>query len=85
MGKVHDYLGIILDYSKPGVVRIYMKDYIKKMLDELKGHIQEQYGVRFKSRQSYYDLFHDAEISWKKTQKRNPKADPEMVQKKRRN
>lgn len=51
-------------------------------LSELQGHIQEHYGVSFKSRQSYYDLFHDAGISWKKTQKRNPKTDPEMVQKK---
>lgn len=33
-GKVHDYLGITLDYSTPGVVRIYMKDYVAKMLEE---------------------------------------------------
>ena len=69
--------------------RLATLDWLKSQnswnLCELKGHIQEQYGVTFKSRQSYYDLFHDAEISWKKTQKRNPKADPEIVQKKRRN
>ena len=33
-GKVHDYLGMILDYSEKGKVRIYMKDYILKMLEE---------------------------------------------------
>ena len=35
-GKVHDYLGITLDFTKPGAVKIYMKDYIKKMLAEFK-------------------------------------------------
>ena len=39
-GKVHDYLGITLDYSVPGKVRIYMKDYIKKMLEEFP-HMEE--------------------------------------------
>ena len=33
-GKVHDYLGITLDYSSKGKVKIYMKDYIEKMLQE---------------------------------------------------
>ena len=35
-GKVHDYLGMTLDYSEPGKVKIYMKDYAKKMLEEFK-------------------------------------------------
>ena len=33
-GKVHDYLGIILDCSVPGKVKFQMKDYVQKMLDE---------------------------------------------------
>ena len=33
-GKVHDYLGMTLDFTKPGAVKIYMKDYIRKMLQE---------------------------------------------------
>ena len=53
-------------------------------LCELQDHIQEEYGVKFQSKQSYYDLFHQAGMSWKKTQKHNPKTDPELVQKKRR-
>ena len=31
------------------------------------------------SKQSYYDLFDAASISWKKTQANNPKHDPELV------
>jgi hypothetical protein len=42
-GKVHDYLGITLDFAEKGVVKLYMKDYVKAMIadfkyqDELKG------------------------------------------------
>ena len=34
-GKVHDYLGMKLDFSKCGKVQILMVDYIKLMLGEL--------------------------------------------------
>lgn len=51
-------------------------------LAELIGHIQDKYDVVFDSKQSYYTLFAQAGISWKKTQKCNPKADPDLVQKK---
>jgi len=51
-------------------------------LSELQQYVDEQYDVVFQSKQSYYTLFAEAGISWKKTQKRNPKADPEAVEKK---
>lgn len=51
-------------------------------LAELQQHIEQEYEVRFDSKQSYYTLFEQAGISWKKTQKRNPKADPKLVEKK---
>jgi putative transposase len=54
-------------------------------LTQLQQHIQDRYSIKFKSRQSYYELFALSGISWKKTQKRNPKKDPELVQKKTRN
>ena len=34
-GKVHEYLGMTIDYSVPGKVKFTMIDYIKTMLDEL--------------------------------------------------
>ena len=34
-GKVHDYLGMTLDYSKSGKVQIKMLDYVDKMLKKL--------------------------------------------------
>ena len=40
-GKVHDYLGMVLDYSAPGKVKFSMTDYNKMMLanlpDEMSG------------------------------------------------
>jgi putative transposase len=51
-------------------------------LAELQAHIEQEYEVVFDSKQSYYTLFEQAGIRWKKTQKPNPKADPELVEKK---
>jgi transposase len=51
-------------------------------LPELQKHLEESYGIMFQSKQSYYDLFHEAGISWKKSQSSNPRKDPELVEKK---
>ena len=53
-------------------------------LDELQQYVETHYDVVFASKQSYYTLFADAGISWKKTQKRNPKTEPTVVEKKTR-
>ena len=51
-------------------------------LGELQQQLEDHYEGVFESKQSYYTLFAQAGITWKKTQKRNPKADPETVEKK---
>lgn len=43
----------------------------------LASYIQRQFGVVFRSSQSYYDLLSQAGYRWKKTQARSPKADPQ--------
>ena len=50
-------------------------------LPELENHIEDNYNVFFKSKQSYYELYKEAGISWKKSQKKNPKRDEEAVKK----
>lgn len=50
-------------------------------LDELVTHLELNYDVVYQSKQSYYDLFSDAKISWKRSQKLNPKSNPELVKK----
>jgi putative transposase len=54
-------------------------------LQDLKLYIDETYGIVFASNQSYYQLFAEAGMSWKKTQKYNPKADPGLVAQKKQN
>jgi putative transposase len=50
-------------------------------LGETKSYIEERYEIVFSSQQSYYEIFDSAGLSWKKSQKRNPKTDPELVKK----
>lgn len=72
-------------YLAPSAHRNVIKWLQKKNywnLAELKQHVLDTYNVVFVSPQSYYDLFKAAGISWKKTQKCNPKLEPELVEKK---
>ena len=48
-------------------------------VDALCAYVEEQYDVVFKSKQSYYDLLHEAHISWKKTEKSNPRRNEATV------
>jgi putative transposase len=47
-------------------------------------YIDERYGVIYRSKQSYYELFKKAKISWHKSQKCNPKHDSDLVDEKKR-
>jgi putative transposase len=53
-------------------------------LNELEYYLASELDVTFAAKSSYYDLFHHAGISWKKSQKRNPASAPEAVAKKKR-
>ncbi len=57
-----------------------LKDYWQ--LSELQTQIEVEYGVVFASLQSYYSLFAQTDISWKKTQKSNPRKNPDLVSQK---
>ena len=49
-----------------------------------KPYIEDRYDIVFSSQQSYYEIFDAAGLSWKKSQKRNHKTDPELVKKNKR-
>ena len=34
-GKVHEYLGMSIDFETPGEVKLTMYDYIQKMINDL--------------------------------------------------
>lgn len=41
-------------------------------LSELENYLEDHYRIKFKSKQSYYELLKEAGMSWKKTQKKIP-------------
>lgn len=48
-------------------------------VERLRDHIEEKYGVVYKSEQSYYDLMKSGGKSWHKSQKKNPKKNEEKI------
>lgn len=78
------YLGSksYLDLAQRQIVLNWLKQKNNWHLSELKEYIEDRFGVVFGSNQSYYNLFKEANISWKKTQKKNPRLDAELVAKK---
>ena len=72
-----------LDASQRRQVIDWLHERDHYSVPELRVYLRETYGVTFQSRQSYYDLFAEAKISWKKSQAKNPQADPEQVAQKR--
>jgi putative transposase len=52
-------------------------------LGDLQGYLEKEYKIVFSSNQSYYALFKEAKISWKKSQKKNPSKDEELVKEKK--
>ncbi|WP_334879566.1 helix-turn-helix domain-containing protein [Nostoc sp.] len=70
--------GFLNPQQRAGVIE-WLKTKDKWNLSELEYEIASSYGVVFESKQSYYNLFDAAGISWKKTQAHNPKYDEELV------
>lgn len=71
-------VGLLSSVQRSSVIEwLLTKD--RWTLNELEYEISHKYGVTFSSKQSYYDLFNEARISWKKTQAHNPKYDEELV------
>jgi putative transposase len=62
---------------------VHISEQVHYSLIELVDYIESNYGIIFKSQQSYYDLLSSGGLSWHKTQKSNPKRDEEAVLKKR--
>lgn len=52
-------------------------------LEAVRDYIEEQFGVRYQSKQSYYDLLEAGGMSHHKSEKRNPKRDEAQVMERR--
>src|SRR6476469_3077310 len=73
--------GYLTDLQNTEVIE-WLKNKEYWNLDELVTYVEREFGVIYKSKQSYYELFARAKISWKKTQKLNPKFDEKLEKKK---
>lgn len=58
---------------------VYIEKYEHISMEELRDHIEEKYGVSYKSKESYYSLLKAGGKSWHKSQKKNPKKNEERV------
>src|SRR5258705_11196243 len=58
---------------------VWLEAHHEWSVERLHDDLATTYGVVFQSRQSYYQLLADAEITYKRAQRSNPKADPESV------
>lgn len=72
-----------LDAQQRAQVVAWIREQTHLNVSRLRVHLQEQYGVVYRSKQSYYQLLHEARWSYHKTQKSNPKRDEEQVQERR--
>ena len=68
-----------LSSQEKAIVIDWLKGKNSWNLNELEYYLAEQFNVTFAAKSSYYDLFHEAGISWKKSQKKNPRKDNEAV------
>ena len=73
--------GLLLKYSgsqplltqeQRDAVRAWLKEQKQWSVSLVRQHIEQHYGVVFQSDQSYYDLLHEAKITYKKAQAYNP-------------
>lgn len=71
-----------LSVEQKAQVTAWLKTQAYWNLDELVSYLDEHCGVVYQSKQSYYELFAQAGIAWKKSQKVNPKHDVELVKSK---
>jgi transposase len=72
-----------LSWSEKQQVLLWLENKNEWNLNELEYYIASEFDVTFAARSSYYDLFHAAGISWKKSQKKNPSKDEEAVAEKK--
>jgi transposase len=72
-----------LSEEKRAEVLAHVRSHAVFGFSDLVLYLQNTYSVSFKSSQSYYDLLHEAGMSWHKSQKKNPRRDEQMVQTKR--
>lgn len=72
-----------LSEEKKAAVLAHIRSHSVFGYGDLVSYLQSTHGVNYKHSQSYYDLLHEAGMSWHKSQKINPRRDEQKVQARR--
>jgi len=75
--------GFLPDFRKEEVLDWLGQQSASVSIETLSSYVKSQYGVEYRSKQSYYDLLSLAGMSYKKRQAVNPKKDEQKVLDKR--
>jgi putative transposase len=81
--KYHGYQGYLTSEQRQSITEQIKTQHIAT-IDDLIALIRTTYHIEFKSRQSYYDLFAEAGITWKRAQSQHPDKDIERIAAKKR-
>lgn len=76
--KYHGYQGYLTPEQRQSITA-WIKAQKPQNMDDLIAFIRTTYHIEFKSRQSYYDLFAEAGITWKRAQSQHPNKDPDRI------
>jgi len=60
-------------------VLVWIREQETLSIEELAGYLETQYQVQYQSPQSLYEILEAGGMSWHKTEKHNPKQNPEQV------
>ena len=74
----------LLSIEQRNQVLAWLKERNNWNLHELECYLIEKFDVVYVSKQSYYDLLHEAGLTYKKAQRSNPKKDPDQIKLKKR-
>ena len=72
-----------LDSDQQRTVVEWIQEYETISVETLRNHIEKEYGVIYRSKQSYYDLLSAGGMSYHRTVAANPKRDEEQILQKR--
>lgn len=72
-----------LNAEQRGIVLAHIQSHEVFTPKDLAVYLQREYGIFFKSGQSYYDLLHAAKMSYHKSQKENPRRDEAKIMERR--
>lgn len=76
--KYHGYQGYLTPEQRQSITE-WIKAQERQDMDNLVAFVRMTYHIEFKSRQSYYDMFAEAGITWKRAQSQHPDKDRERI------